>query len=153
MPTLSVLKPPADVPVQNRDGVQTATNKLLQEIEQGGEATVLELCKRFDGVQFARAEDVVVSAAALAAAEASLTTQVKRDINKAHVAIRAFAIAQRQSILDLNSDDSGDGSKNGGGGKDAHSSSSSSSASPTVIWNGVEAVSYTHLTLPTIYSV
>ena len=77
--------------------VRARVTELLSEIEEQGEARVLELATEFDGW----AGPVVVESSEIAAATASLDGTLIADIDYAHSHIRAFAERQRDSITDF----------------------------------------------------
>lgn len=98
---VQILKSKAGKPALSDSGVQEATDAMLREIEEGGEAAVLRLSAKFDGVAFSEPSEALVATAEIEAAEHSLPELLKNDIRLAHASIRAFADSQRQSIHDL----------------------------------------------------
>ena len=70
---------------------------MLAEIEAGGEAKVRELAAKLDGFH----GEIVVSEAAMAAAEAAVPAKLRDDIHFARDNVQRFAEAQRAAIGDV----------------------------------------------------
>lgn len=66
---------------------------MLREIEQGGE----DCARKLDGWQ----GDIMVSREQIKAAGASLTPQMRKDIEFSHARVQAFAEAQRASMREF----------------------------------------------------
>ena len=94
------IKKKVEAPVVSDEGVAETTRQMLDEIERGGEAQALKYSAQLDSFR-GTVDDVLVSEAEFAAAEAELPEQLKRDLILAHQNIKAFAEAQRESIKDV----------------------------------------------------
>ena len=77
--------------------IRASVEAMLAGIELGGEAKVRELAAKLDGFT----GDILVSDAAMAAAEASVPKKLRDDIHAAHDNVRRFAEAQRAAIHDV----------------------------------------------------
>jgi sulfopropanediol 3-dehydrogenase len=76
-------------------------SRILQDIEQGGEAKVLEYATRFDGYVAGSGAPLVMSQADIDAKIALVPEQIKKDIQFAHGNIKKFAEMQRSCIQDM----------------------------------------------------
>lgn len=81
---------------QARHDLQAEVQKMLNELESGGDATAAELARRFDGWD----GPALVSDEDLEAAQRSVPDRLKDDIRFAHDNIRRFAEAQKATIAD-----------------------------------------------------
>ena len=77
--------------------IRASVEAMLAEIEAGGEAKVRELAAKLDGFD----GEIVVSDAAMAAAEAAVPAKLRDDIHVARDNVRRFAEAQRAAIGDV----------------------------------------------------
>ena len=77
---------------------QIQVTKILNDIEQGGEKTVLELARKFDGWEKTSVE---VAASDIDNAVRSLTESEKQDITFQYAQVRAFALSQRASVKEF----------------------------------------------------
>ena len=77
--------------------IRASVEAMLAGIELGGEAKVRELAAKLDGFT----GDILVSDAAMAAAEAAVPKKLRDDIHAAHDNVRRFAEAQRAAIHDV----------------------------------------------------
>jgi len=91
------LKKAAQVASTGEGDVRAKVERLLAEIESGGEETVRRLCRELDGWD----GEIVVSKAAWDAAERHVSPQLKEDIQLAHRHVQRFAEAQRKAIGDV----------------------------------------------------
>lgn len=88
----------ASPPQQAIDSATGATvQRLLAEIEAGGEEAVRRLAREFDGWQ----GEIVVGEAAFAKAEAALSAGVKADLRFARDRVQDFARRQRDSMREF----------------------------------------------------
>ena len=94
------IKRKVKVPTVSDEGVAETAKAILDAIEVGGEARALAYSKELDGFTGSM-DDVVVSEAEFAQAEADLPERLKLDLQLAYDNIRAFAEAQRASIKDV----------------------------------------------------
>ena len=77
--------------------IRANVEAMLAAIEAGGEAKVRELAAKLDGFH----GEIVVSDAAMAAAQAAVPTKLRDDIHFARDNVRRFAEAQRAAIGDV----------------------------------------------------
>jgi sulfopropanediol 3-dehydrogenase len=89
-----VLKQASRTPETGAADTRELVERMLQDIEQRREAAVREYAAKLDGWT----GDLVVAPAAIAAAEASLSDEVKEDLRFAHRQVDAFARKQRESL-------------------------------------------------------
>ncbi len=94
---MEYLKKAARTPASGEDDTRETVARMLQEIETGGEAKVLEYAAKLDGWQ----GDVVVTPAAIEAAAAQVPERLKDDIRFAHERVRRFAEMQRHSMTEF----------------------------------------------------
>lgn len=90
------LKKALNTPESDTQDVREIVENLLAKIEAGGEDSIRDLAKDFDGWD----GDIVVSAENIAEAERQIPEQLKRDIQFAHDNIRRFAEAQLATVTD-----------------------------------------------------
>lgn len=91
------LKKAAKTAATGEADVRASVAEMLAEIEQGGEQAASAYARKLDGWS----GEIVVSDAALAAAEAAVPAKLKDDIRLAHDHVRRFAEAQRAAITDI----------------------------------------------------
>jgi sulfopropanediol 3-dehydrogenase len=89
-----VLKQASRTPESGGADTREIVERMLQDIEQRREAAVREYATKLDGWT----DEFVVAPAAIAAAEASLSDEVKEDLRFAHRQVNAFARKQRDSL-------------------------------------------------------
>ena len=92
--TIKILKPATKSSATGEDDTRETVQKMLREIEQGGEACVREYARKLDGWE----KDIVVSRAEIDAAGAALDAQTRRDIEFSHARVKTFAEAQLASM-------------------------------------------------------
>ena len=88
--TINIIKPASKSPATGEDDTRELVQKMLREIEQGGEARVREYARELDGWE----KDIVVSAKEIESAGASLSAQTREDIAFSHARVKGFAEAQ-----------------------------------------------------------
>ncbi len=91
------LKKAAKTAATGEADVHASVAAMLAEIEQGGEPAASAYARKLDGWN----GEIVVTDAALAAAEAAVPAKLKDDIRLAHDHVRRFAEAQRAAITDI----------------------------------------------------
>jgi len=84
-------------PTTGEDDTRAVVNRMLAEIEHGGEAKALDYARELDGFD----GEVVVSAEAVESAAAALPQAVKDDIRFSYDRVRQFAEAQRASMTEF----------------------------------------------------
>jgi sulfopropanediol 3-dehydrogenase len=92
-----VLKKASVTPTTGEEAVRVRVREMLAEIEAGGEAAALQWAKTLDQYE----GEAIVPQAAFEAAEASLSNQVRADIEYANDQIRRFAQAQLASMSEF----------------------------------------------------
>ena len=92
--TIKTLKPATKSPATGEDDTRETVQKMLREIEQGGEGCVREYARKLDGWE----KDIVVSREEIDAAGAGLDAQTRRDIEFSHARVKTFAEAQLASM-------------------------------------------------------
>ncbi len=92
--TIKTLKPATKSSATGEDDTRETVQKMLREIEQGGEACVREYARKLDGWE----KDIVVSREEIDAAGAALDAQTRRDIEFSHARVKTFAEAQLASM-------------------------------------------------------
>ena len=136
---------------------------ILADVQQRGDAAVLEYTQRFDGLQAADVKALEITQAELQAALDSLPAVQREALQAAAARVRKYHEAQKKASGESWSYHDEDGTLLGQkvtpldrvgiyvpGGKAAYPSSVLMNAIPAHVSG---AVSYTHLTLPTICSV
>lgn len=91
------LKTAARTSTDDSGDVREAVQKILDEIEAGGDAKAAEYAARFDKY----AGNIVVTPDEIAAASAQVSQKLKDDIRYAHDNVRRFAEAQKATIVDM----------------------------------------------------
>lgn len=94
--TITYLKTAERPPEADQKDVRATVEALLDEIQQGGEATVQDLSRRFDRWE----GEIIVSQQQIELAKSKLPEQLKIDIRFAHDNIRRFAEAQKATVSD-----------------------------------------------------
>ena len=92
-----VLKQASRTPRSGAADTRELVERMLQDIEQRREAAVREYAAKLDGWT----GDFLVGPAAIAAAEAGLSDDVKEDLRFAHRQVHAFARKQRESLQEF----------------------------------------------------
>ena len=92
--TIEYLKKATKTAATGEDDVSAIVTNMLKSIETGGEQKVIEYTKELDKWD----GDIVVSEDTLAAAEESVTQQMKDDLQFAHERVRKFAEHQLASL-------------------------------------------------------
>ncbi len=92
--TINILKPATKSPTTGEDDTRKIVQKMLHEIEQGGEDCAKEYARKLDGWE----KDIVVSREQIDGAGASLSEQTRRDIEFSHGRVKTFAEAQLASM-------------------------------------------------------
>ncbi len=95
--TLHYLKQATPPPPEDARDVRDTVQRMLDEIEAGGDAVALDYAARFDGYEGA----VRLDAAAIEAACASVPERLRADIDFAHANVRRFAEAQMSTLRDV----------------------------------------------------
>ena len=91
------LKKASKTAATTEDETRSTVERMLREIEEGGEAVAQKFGReldQFDG-------DVVVPDNVIAAAEQQVPDQLKQDIAFAHARVRDFALRQKESISEF----------------------------------------------------
>ncbi|MEP7064114.1 MAG: histidinol dehydrogenase [Betaproteobacteria bacterium] len=89
-----ILKNAARTPATGQDDTRQRVEDMLRDIEARGETAVREYASKLDGWT----GEFVVDAAEIEHAAQSLPQQVRDDIRFAHEQVRAFAVKQRESL-------------------------------------------------------
>lgn len=92
--TINILKKATKSPTTGEDDTRAIVQKMLHEIEQGGEARARQYACELDGWE----KDIVVSREQIDAASAGLDAQTRRDIEFSHARVKTFAEAQLASM-------------------------------------------------------
>ncbi len=79
------------------DDTREIVSKMLKEIEEGGEQRCEEYAKQLDGYE----GNIVVSQEEIEAAGKRLSQQVKDDIKFSYDRVYGFAVKQRESLIDF----------------------------------------------------
>ena len=79
------------------DDTREIVSKMLKEMEAGGEARCEEYAKQLDGYE----GNIVVTAEEIEAAGKRLSQQVKDDIKFSYDRVYGFAVKQRESMIDF----------------------------------------------------
>ncbi|MGB1309740.1 MAG: histidinol dehydrogenase, partial [Leucothrix sp.] len=79
------------------DNTREIVSTMLKEIEAGGEARCEEYAKQLDNYE----GNIVVTQEEIEAAGNSLSQQVKDDIRFAYDRVHGFAVKQRESLIDF----------------------------------------------------
>ena len=95
--TQQYLKKALKTPVSGEADTHEQVRRMLDEIESGGERSVLDYARELDGWN----KDVVVTQAEIEAAGNSLSEQIRADILFAHDRVQSFAMAQLASIQEF----------------------------------------------------
>jgi len=95
--TATYLKKAAKSPSTGEDDTRERVVEMLRDIESGGEARALHYAQTLDGWN----GEIVVSEETIAAAGDTLPEQIKRDIEFSHARVAAFASAQREALLEF----------------------------------------------------
>ena len=95
--TIKITKPASKSPTTGEDDTREIVQKMLAEIERGGEDCVRDYARKLDGWE----GDIVVSKDEIAAAVANLDAQTKSDIQFSHARVKGFAEAQRASMREF----------------------------------------------------
>ena len=95
--SMTYLKRAARTPASGADETRAVVERMLAEIEAGGEAAVRGYAERLDGWT----GELVVSREAIEHAGAALAPQLREDIAFAHAQIDAFARRQRESLQEF----------------------------------------------------
>lgn len=95
---IKIVKKASKSPTTGEDDTRKLVQTMLQEIEQGdkkeGEARVREYAKQLDGWE----QEIIVSRSEIEAAAASLSPQIRQDIEFSHARVKSFAEAQLASM-------------------------------------------------------
>ncbi len=94
--TVQYLKKAPKTSATGADDVRDTVQKILNEIEQGGEAVAKEYAAKFDKYD----GNIVLTRDEIEAATAAVPQKLKDDILFAHDNVRRFAEAQKATILD-----------------------------------------------------
>ena len=115
------------------DDVRNTVLGILNEIEVGGDAAALKYASEFDGYSgnLILTKDEIQDACDL------VPEKLKKDIQFAHANVKRFAEAQRSTVTDF----------------ETEIVPGLIAGQKSIPCNAAGSVSYTHLTLPTIYSV
>ncbi len=92
--TTTYLKKAAKTPESGADDTAQLVAGMLKELEAGGEAAILAYARKFDGWE----GDPIVGPAQIEAATRAVPERIKADIRFSHEQVKAFALAQRQSM-------------------------------------------------------
>ena len=95
--TVEYLKKASHNAATLEDDTRAIVKRMLDEIETGGEAVCQRYARELDNYE----GEIVVSEAAIAAASASLSPQIKADIQFAYDRVRRFADQQRATLTDF----------------------------------------------------
>ncbi|MEM8740870.1 MAG: histidinol dehydrogenase, partial [Pseudomonadota bacterium] len=76
---------------------QAIVRGILEDIEARGDAAALEYAAKFDKYE----GEILLSAEAIAAAEAQVPEKLKDDIRFSHANVRRFAEAQKETVKDF----------------------------------------------------
>jgi len=95
--TATYLKRAAKTPATGEDEARAAVEKMLREIEAGGEAAARDYAKRLDGWD----GEIVVSRETIARTAKRLSETLKEDIRFAYERVKAFAQHQRDSLKEF----------------------------------------------------
>jgi sulfopropanediol 3-dehydrogenase len=98
--TIEFLKRAEKKPETGEADVQALVGGMIQEIETEGEAKVREYAKKLDRWE----GEIVVPKETIAEAASKVPQSLKDDIRFAHERVRAFAQAQRDSLLEFESE-------------------------------------------------
>ncbi|MEM7194296.1 MAG: histidinol dehydrogenase [Pseudomonadota bacterium] len=91
------LKTASKNPTTGEDETRSIVNKMLDDIEAGGEQAARDYAKKLDGWD----NEIVVSPEEIEAATASLSAQTKSDIQFSHQRVKKFAEAQLASMTEF----------------------------------------------------
>jgi len=94
---ITYLKKAAKTAATDETSVREAVTTILNDIKEGGEARVKDYAEKFDGYT----GEMVVGAETIAKAEASLSDDLKADIQYAYARVKGFAEAQKASFKDI----------------------------------------------------
>ena len=94
---MEYLKKATKTPTTGEDNTRELVTTMLAEIEAGGEDKVRDYSRQLDRWE----GDIVLSRDDIDAAAASLPQQTKDDIAFAHDRIKAFAVKQREALIDF----------------------------------------------------
>ena len=95
--TITYLKKAAKTPETEADNARKVVEEMLAAIEKDGEAAVRDYAKRLDKWD----GDIIVSAAEAERRTRDIPASVKRDIEFATAQVRRFALAQRASVCEF----------------------------------------------------
>lgn len=94
---ISYLKKATKTPVTGEDDTRATVERMLREIEAGGDAAARDCARRLDRYE----GEIVVSAAMREAASSRVPQKLKDDIRFAHERVRRFAEHQRASLSEF----------------------------------------------------
>ena len=95
--TIEYLKTASKTPATGEVETRALVQQMLDDIRKGGESTVREFSAKLDGWS----GDIVVPSAEIERITATISQAVKDDIRFAHDQVRAFALKQRASLLEF----------------------------------------------------
>lgn len=91
---IKVIKQASKSPATGEGDTREIVQTMLSEIEQGGESRVREYARQLDGWD----KEIIVSADEIEAASASLSAQIRKDIQFSYAQVKRFAEAQLASM-------------------------------------------------------
>ena len=92
--TIKIIKPASKSPATGEDDTREIVQRMLREIESGGESAVKKYARELDGWD----KGIIVSRADIDAAGSALGARMRRDIEFAHARVKTFAEAQLASM-------------------------------------------------------
>jgi sulfopropanediol 3-dehydrogenase len=94
---ITYLKRATKTPVTGEDDTRADVERMLRELEAGGEERARDYAKRLDGYE----GEILVGRERIAAASRQVSETLKDDIGFAHARVRDFARHQRDSLLEF----------------------------------------------------